>query len=1683
MNTLTPNRKSDETTPISRIINNRYKIIEELGTGSSGLVYLVEDILQAHRQVALKTIKNKQLDKQTKMIFKREFEVMTRLKHPHITKVYDIAFDPLKDDVYITMEAVKGPQLKQIILHEERFPLDRILLILVDLCRALEFIRSRNIMHRDINPNNIKLDTECHDAVKLMDFGLADKVTEELNSAGTLGYLAPEVLAMSPSFKSDMFSLGCTIFELLTQIPFFAIANKNELVSILGNNELFASYQQKRLNELGDNPLGSIIATMTAFDPEQRYPSFTAIINQINHIMDRSFPFETQNTKEAYVIGAGFVGREKEIQGLQDQLIQGPKQGKVLWIKGSAGLGKTRLFSEFKNYCQLQGIQWFEGNCYEHIKTMFCLFLPILNELLLKMNQDQITNYGPELKKILPDHPSLKEIISANHQEPYFEHLTLIRTICDCLISCDRLFTTPWVIYLNDIHWADAASIDLLDGLLKRIHIKKNHDESGELTLSLYLSSREEGIDAIESLKQYYDLQDMHLFPFTDELVQQYFASIFGNNNCGPYLQNASKAMKEKVGGNPFFLQELIKSMIIEEVLNREENYWELVQDHRSIKIPDNLEDLILDRLNRLQLNNAQFQCLQILALLNRQVTWEEMKWIFKENVNLLPALEYHEVLKVHYTTDTFDYSLAHDLIKEILTQRMEQKTNLHNQIAQGLEELYKNHRNRYCEELSYHYVQANNRDKAIEYLQMAAAKACLSFENTKALAMFDTLIPLFNEDEKIIKVDIFLQQGYIHWIIGNMKIAEEIERNAASLARDLGDREKEAKAMWYIAKCMIECDQFSSEGSFITEVSSYVNKSISLYSEVNNLEGVANGYALLGYINFQFSKDYEKALQYYDQGLKIGDKKIKKTVWAFNLYNKCQVLHAQGRYDEAIEQSKIALTIMEEYNDLSEVALICGLLGFYHASKGAYAQAIPYYDREIRIAEEIESLILIDLGNIKKAEALFQMKRFSEVKQILNNLKQDDHQIANFEVDFMGGILEAKLDFTMNKIPRGKERLQTMLSNTENEYEIAKLNYELWRMSGEKTYRNAARQLYQQFCSKTSDYTWKERLKELEADEIKVDNYKKSAGGNIEKQFMNLSEENSPSILQKKKTNQHAQGELPVMGIHNSLSELYKHEKETIQHILSNSFTYLGDDFTTLFETLEKPQSFKDQISRNALLNDFLSVIRDVNSDLTLDIILSKIIDACIRFLNAQRGAVLLLNEQDNFEVKAARNDQKEDLDVFPVSSTVKNRMFSERKPIFLPDLVDDELLSTTQSIVEMKVRSIMCSPLEYFPKIDNDKTAQSGKKHLLGMIYLDSKVTTTSNEFSEENLDLLKILTDQASVAIYNAILNDRLRQTAKRLEKEAKERRRAEQEVRKINENLEAIVAQRTTELKEAQRELVDKARKAGMADIAASVLHNIGNTLNSIIISTQTLTSTLNNSQINNVTRANELLKSNLDNLNVFLTNDPKGKKLMEYYLLVGDNLQIEKKILQEHISRVADKTKVIEDIIVAQRDYATVEQQLEPINLIQILEDTCKLQDDRLNKLHITLRKEFGTSSMVLGNKVKIMHIMINLFENAQDAMSETLETKRILGIVVLRKDDYVQMLISDTGCGIEQKNLKTIFSHGYTTRKEKHGFGLHSCANYMMEMGGRIEAQSEGPGKGAIISLEFKAATPTRSYS
>lgn len=307
---------------------------------------------------------------------------------------------------------------------------------------------------------------------------------------------------------------------------------------------------------------------------------------------------------------------------------------------------------------------------------------------------------------------------------------------------------------------------------------------------------------------------------------------------------------------------------------------------------------------------------------------------------------------------------------------------------------------------------------------------------------------------------------------------------------------------------------------------------------------------------------------------------------------------------------------------------------------------------------------------------------------------------------------------------------------------------------------------------------------------------------------------------------------------------------------------------------------------------------------------------------------------------------------------------------------------------------------------------------------------------------------------------------------LENEIRERARIEEELQELNETLEEKVNERTAELKEINMKIGEISRSAGMAEVASGVLHNVGNVLNSVNVSSSVIRERVRKTKAGNLRKVVDMMRENSDRIGEFVCEDEKGKQIPRFLELLDEELEEERQLLLEELKNMTSSIDHIKNVISMQQSYAGSYGVMERISVADLVEDALKINMEIIQRRGIEIVKMYEKSTLIYIDKHKVLQIIINLISNAMHSLIDSENKRKTLYVRVYSGDSEV-VEIMDTGVGIDKEDIPHLFEYGFKKRKDGHGFGLHHSALVAYELGGKITVSSEGPGKGAIFSLRL----------
>ncbi len=784
--------------------SGRYQVKGFLGEGGRKRVYLAHDE-KLDRDVAVAVIKTDGLDEAGLSRVKREAQAMGRLgDHPNIVTVFDIGDDgPAtgsgRAEPYIVSQYMAGGDLDGMLnkAPDRRLPIQEAIRIAQQVQQGLAHAHGRGIVHRDLKPGNIWL-TEDGTA-KIGDFGLAvaldrSRLTMEGMMVGTVAYMPPEqALGRQPDARSDLYSLGCVTYEMVTGRPPFL---GDDPVAIISQHINTAPVAPSWHNPEVPRSLESLLLRLLAKDPNERPESAAAIPEALRAIVDSASttaPAAAEsdvNPLDRLASGI-FVGREKEMDelraGLEDSL---SGRGRLLMLVGEPGIGKTRTSEEFATYARLRNVQVLWGRCYEgEGAPAYWPWVQIIRSYVRdKEPKELMSEMGPgaadiaqvvsEVKERLPGLPAPPTL------EPEQARFRLFDSITTFLKNASK--DTPLMVVLDDLHWADKPSLLLLQFLARELR------GSRLLVLGTYrdveLRRQHPLAQTLGELNRENLSQRILLRGLTEHDVRRFVEVTAGTSPPATLVQ----AVYRETEGNPFFVNEIVRLLVADGRLEHAEavTTW-------SVTIPQSVKEVVGRRLDHL--SEECNKVLTIGSVIGREFGLRVLEKVSDvKGDRLLEALE--EAMGARVIAElpraTDQYWFSHALIRETLYEELSttRRVRLHRQIGEALEETDPEGN---LPQLAYHFGEAapgGDVDKAVDYAKRAGDKSIAINAWEDAVISFDRAmqsLELNPTPDDVVKFDLLLGLGMALHGAGEPVRAKQTFLRAVEVARALGDADR----------------------------------------------------------------------------------------------------------------------------------------------------------------------------------------------------------------------------------------------------------------------------------------------------------------------------------------------------------------------------------------------------------------------------------------------------------------------------------------------------------------------------------------------------------------------------------------------------------------------------------------------------------------------------------------------------------------------------------------------------------------------------------------------------------------------------------------------------------------------------------------------------------------------------
>ena len=738
----------------------RYKVAKKLGEGGKGIVYKAEDT-RLGRTVAIKVIKGEGLDHESFARFEQEAKATAGLSHPNIVAIYDIGQEG--ESHYLILEFVDGPNLSGFIRSQPGARCDAAIALRIgsQVCQALEYAHSHSILNRDIKPENIMITSTG--LPKLMDFGLAralggPNLTQRGVIVGTPAYLPPEqALGKHSDARSDLYSLGCVLYEMVTgRLPFHG----DDPVKVIFSHINDLPVMPRKLAPEIPAALEQIILKLLAKDPDQRYQSAGELLQALKSVKEEAeaspppvgMPPEEQTAERIPTPeprwAQALVDREQEIKILRarlDAALRG--EGSLVFITGEAGIGKTRLAYELRSYAKLRGAQCLmskggerEGAVpyrpWSDIIREYVRWAPPL--LVFKA----VGTFATELAKLVPELGEKLGTIPSSAPAPSTQqHVRLYEAVTQFFINISK--EVPLVLFLDDLQWLDDASMALLHHMARAITAEHL------LVVGAY---RHLELEDQRSLSRYVAEINRERLSYALPLKRLAFDHV---------LQMVKQTLGEKVPGelpdlvfaktegNPFFIEEVLRSLVEEGAVYPLEKGWG-VRDLSDVHVPRGIKEVLGKRLECL--DEESCHVLSAAAVIGREFSFPMLREITGLDEDRLidiidKCLQSRLVVARHILGEEV-YAFSDTQLRDVLYEDISpiRRRRQHMKVGEAVEKVYTKKIDDYLETLAYHFTEGNDLSKAIDYAQKAGDKAARLFAWDQARRYYETALKLMEK-------------------------------------------------------------------------------------------------------------------------------------------------------------------------------------------------------------------------------------------------------------------------------------------------------------------------------------------------------------------------------------------------------------------------------------------------------------------------------------------------------------------------------------------------------------------------------------------------------------------------------------------------------------------------------------------------------------------------------------------------------------------------------------------------------------------------------------------------------------------------------------------------------------------------------------------------------------------------
>lgn len=918
------------------LIVYRYHLHDTLGQGSMGTVFRATDRLTGET-VALKRVRLdapepanslETVNIGPRMVLAEEFQTLARLRHPHIINVLDFGFDEASQP-FFTMPLLENPRDICAAAHT-RDGVGKIHLAL-QMLHALAYLHRHDIIHRDLKPSNVLVTPDGD--VRLVDFGLAIKHERAEGYAGTLLYMAPEMLSGGSTTRAaDLFSVGVILYEMFKGVYPFAAPKVPDIIDRI----LFATpdldFPQADSHQY---KLAALIGSLLEKKPENRLPSCEEAIAILESMVTGTLPIKSADFQESYWHVAHFVGREKERRRLQKALGEALHgKGDIWLVGGESGIGKSRLMQELRVEALVRGVRVVMGQGIEEGGLPYQIWRDVLPHLLLAIPVDDLE--AGVLRALVP---AIDRLIGRETPlAPPLEGKAALQRLESVMVDVLKRQPAPLVLILEDLQWAN-------DSLLILRHIRAAIRTLPVLIVATYRSDERPDLSGeIPTVKT------MELRRLDTAEIEKLTRFMLGQEMARAELL---RFLEKETEGNPFFLVETLRA------LTEESGGTEHIGT-TALPAPvltSNMRRLIGRRLERVP---ASFQpLLKCAAVVGKQLDLAVLRVMQPEIV--LESVLYIGANAAVLQVQEGQWQFAHDKLRAALLEALsaEERQKLHGGAAKALEAVYPGDAARAALVLS-HWQKAGDKEKEAAYCAPVAKALVERSDYPQALALAERGLALSPADPAVY-LQLRLVAGHILYYVG--RYGESRRHYEEVLSRTAAPSGMKARADAYLGLAQVS----QREGNFGAS-DDEVGKAQPILMALGDQRGLGRCYLTLS-ANAGQRGSYPRATELAERAQEIFEKVDDHFYLATSLIQLAIFAAEQGDFVLAASRFQKALELHRAIGDRQGAATVLNNLATLANKQADHKSAGRYLEESLALKREIGDLygVAMSLTNLAR--------------------------------------------------------------------------------------------------------------------------------------------------------------------------------------------------------------------------------------------------------------------------------------------------------------------------------------------------------------------------------------------------------------------------------------------------------------------------------------------------------------------------------------------------------------------------------------------------------------------------------------------------------------------------------------------------------------------------------------------